>query len=98
MPPSVASVRRTALVALILLIGKVMPSCSRCVEKRLVCVAIAAPSGCQPSSYAEYTKANMRSSYNVCSVSDAECTRLATRLNLLVPCLIYRRVSDLIRR
>ena len=46
MPPSIASIYYTALVALILSIGEVMPSCSYYVEKGLVCVIIAAPSSC----------------------------------------------------
>ena len=77
MPPtrSTASSRRLALVLTIFSLGEIMPSCSRCSEKGLLYVAIASPSGRQPSSCAECTKANMRSSCNVRSVSDAKCAR-----------------------
>ena len=40
MPPSVTSICHTALIALILSIGKVMPSCSCCIKKGLVYIAI----------------------------------------------------------
>ena len=45
MPPSVASACRAVLIALILSISEVMPSYSCYIEKGLVYVAIAAPSG-----------------------------------------------------
>jgi len=51
-----------------------MPSCSRCAKEGLVYVAITAPSSRQPSSCSECTKSNVRSSCDVRSVSDAECT------------------------
>ena len=43
---SLASKRRACVVAVILLLGKIMPTCSRCVLKGLVCIAIIAPLGC----------------------------------------------------
>ena len=48
MPPvrSSASERRTRVVAVILLLGEIMPTCSRCVLKGLVYIAIIAPLGC----------------------------------------------------
>ena len=42
MPPSIASVCHTMLVALILSISEVMPSCSYCIKKGLVYIIIAA--------------------------------------------------------
>ena len=80
----------------ILFLSVVIPSYSRYTEKKLVYIAIAAPSGRQPSSYAEYTKLNMRSSYNIRSISNTEYTRLIILYNRLVPYLIYYRVLGLI--
>jgi len=75
--PSVSSAeRRSCTVASILSLGEIMPSCSRCAKEGLVCVAIAAPAGRQPSSCAECTRANMRSFCDVRSVSDAEWSRV----------------------
>ena len=73
-----------------------MPSYSRYIKKGLVCVTIVAPSGRQPSSYAEYIRSNIRASYHVRSISDTEYKRTITRLTRLTPCLICRRVSGLI--
>jgi hypothetical protein len=73
-----------------------MPSYSRYTEKKLVYIAIAAPSSRQPSSYTECTRVNMRSSYNIQSVSNAKYTRLIILYNRLVPYLIYYRVLYLI--
>ena len=70
---SSASKRRTRVVAIILLLSEIMPTYSRCVLKGLVCVAIVAPLGRQPSSYAKCIKLNMRSSCNVKSVFNAKC-------------------------
>ena len=42
-----------------------MPSCSCYMEKKLVYIAIMAPSSCQPSSYNKCIKLNMRLSYNI---------------------------------
>jgi len=64
---------RAYTVTVILLLGEVILLCSCCVERGLVYVAIAAPSSRQPSSYLECTFVNMRSSYNICSVSDTKC-------------------------
>ena len=77
MPPirSTASKRRTRIVSTILSLGEVIPTYSYYAEKKLVYIAIASPSSRQPSSYAKYTKVNMRSSYNVYSVSNAKYTR-----------------------
>jgi len=87
--------RRARVVAVILSLGEVMPSCSRCVERGLVYVAIAAPSGRQPSFCSKCTSANMRSSYNVHLVSDVKCmyARLLSLWSLLLPCSICLRVS-----
>ena len=76
-PPirSTASKRRARIVSTILSLSKVMPTYSRCAEKKLVYIAIASPSSRQPSSYAKYTKANIRSSYNIRSVSNTKYTR-----------------------
>ena len=59
-------------MAVILLLGEIMPTYSRYTEKELVCIAIIAPLDRQPSSYTKCTKSNMRSSYNIYSVSDAK--------------------------
>jgi hypothetical protein len=53
------------LVTMIFLLSEIMPFCSCYVEKGLICVAIAALSSYQPSFYAECTKLNIYSSYNV---------------------------------
>jgi len=50
---------RNCVVLKILSLGEAMPSYSRCADKKLVCVIIAAPSSCQLSSCAEYTKLNV---------------------------------------
>ena len=81
MPPirSTAFKRRARIVSTILSLGEVIPTYSRYAEKKLVYIAIASPSSRQPSSYAKCTKANIRSSYNVHSVSNtkyARCLRL----------------------
>ena len=77
MPPIKSLVsKRTAyyfkLMAVILLLNKIMPTYSHCMEKGLVYIIIIAPLGCQPSFYTKYTKLNMRSSYDVKSVSNAK--------------------------
>ena len=78
MPPIRSSIfkRRTQVVSKILSLSEVIPTYSRCAEKKLVYITIASPSSRQPSSYIECTKANIRSSYNVRSISDAKYTRL----------------------
>ena len=72
MPPvrSSASTRRVLLAALISLNVEIISPCSCCAKKGLVYIAIAAPSGRQPSFYLECTKANTCSSCDVHSVSD----------------------------
>ena len=74
MPPirSLASKCRTYIVAVIFLFSKIMPSCSYCAEKKLVCIIIAAPFSRQPSFYIKCTKLNIYLSYNVKSVSNAK--------------------------
>ena len=74
MPPirSLASKRRAYVIAVILLLGEIMPMCSRCAKKKLVCVIIIAPSSRQPSSYIKCTKSNIHLSCNVRSVLDTK--------------------------
>ena len=74
MPPvrSLTSKCRTRVVAVILLLGEIMPIYSRCTEKKLVCIIITAPSSRQPSSCVKYTKSDMCLSCNIRSVSDAK--------------------------
>jgi len=90
MPPvrSISStVRRAHTVALVLSLGEVMPLCSCCAKEGLVYIAIAAPSGRQPSSCSECTKSNVRLSCDVHSVSNAECTFCISRYYLRLSCL-----------
>ena len=74
MPPvrSSASKRRACVVAVILLLSKIMPTCSCCVLKGLVYVVIIAPLGRQPFFYTKYTKLNIYLSCNIRSVSNAK--------------------------
>ena len=67
------------LVAVILLLSKIMPTCLRCTEKGLVYIIIITPSGRQPSSYTKCIKSNMRSFYNIRLVFNTKYTFL-TRL------------------
>ena len=67
-----ASERYTYIIAVILSLGKIMPSYSRCEEKKLVYIVIVVPSGRQPSFYVKCTKLNMHLSYNIKSVSNAK--------------------------
>ena len=53
------------LVAVILLLGKIMPTYSYYAEKGLVYIIIIALFSYQPSSYIKYTKLNMYSSCNI---------------------------------
>src|SRR5271170_603412 len=96
MPPSLSLLRYAKLVTLILSISKIIPTYSRYIKKELVYIAIASPTRRQPSSYAECIKANMRLSYDIRSISNTKYTRYLTLRNLLVPYLIYYRVSYLI--
>jgi hypothetical protein len=92
---SLASKHRTRVVAVILLLSEIMPTCSRYMSKRLVCVVIMAPLGYQPSSCAKCTKLNIRSSYDVRSVSNAKCICLIRSYilrSLQLSYLIYLRV------
>ena len=75
MPPirSLASERRTYIIAVILLFSEIMPSCFYCEEKKLVYIIIVAPFSHQPFSYIKCTKLNIYSSCNVRSVSNAKC-------------------------
>ena len=82
MPPIRSSASRYLayyfkLVAVILLLSKIMPTCSYYAEKGLVYITIMAPLGRQPSLYAKYTKLNIRSSCNIYLVSNAKCIFLA---------------------
>ena len=87
-----SSLHYTKLVLVILSAGKIMLSCSHCAKKGLVYVTIASPTSCQLLSCAECTKANMRSSYDVHSISNAKYTLLISLYNLLVLYLIYYKV------
>ena len=69
---SLISKRRAHIVAVILLLGKMMPSYSRYKEKKLVYITIIAFFSCQPSSYIKYTKLNIHSSCNIKLVSNAK--------------------------
>ena len=85
---SLASKRLTyyfKLVAVILSLGKIIPTYSYYTEKGLVYIIIIALSSHQSSSYTKYTKLNMRSSYNICLVFNAKYiffTRLYTFYSL----------------
>ena len=60
-----ASERRTYAVAVIFLLGKIMPSYSYCDEKKLVYIIIIAPFSRQPSFYFKCTKLNIHLSCNI---------------------------------
>src|SRR6266705_1462723 len=87
-----SSFRRINLVLVISLTCELMLLCSRCTEKGLIYIAIALPTGRQPLSCAECTKANMRSLCDIRSAFDTKCALLTSLCNLLVLCLICRRV------
>jgi len=71
--------RYTRTMALILLLGEIIPSpCSYCVKEGLVYITLASPLSWQPSSYLECTKANIYLSYDVRSISNAKYTRPIT--------------------
>ena len=63
----------TKTIAFILLSSKVIPLCSHYTKEGLVCIAIAVPSNHQPSSCSKCTRLNTHSSYDVWSISNAEC-------------------------
>ena len=71
MPPirSLASVYYTLLAASISLDGEIISPYSYCIKKGLVYITIIAFSGCQPSSYSKYIKANTHSLCDVRLVS-----------------------------
>ena len=62
---SSTSKRYTRIVLTILSLSKVILTYFYYVKKGLVYIIIILPSSHQPSSYTKYTKANIRSSYNV---------------------------------
>ena len=59
------SVRRFRLVAVILLLGEIMPIYFRCTEKKLVYIIITVLSSYQPSSYFKCIKLNIYSFYDI---------------------------------
>ena len=65
------------LVAVILLLGKIMPTYSCCAEKGLVYIIIIAPLSRQPFSCTKCTKLNMRLFCNVRLVFNTKCIFLA---------------------
>ena len=69
---SLASERYAYIVVVILLLGKIIPTYFYYILKGLIYVVIIAFLNCQPSSYIKYTKLNMRSFYNIKSVSNAK--------------------------
>ena len=74
MPPVrfLASKRCIYIVAVIFLLGEIMPIYSCCAKKKLVYVIIIAPFGRQPFSYLKCTKLNIYLSCNIRSVLDTE--------------------------
>ena len=70
---SLAFKRRTYTVAVIFLLGEIMPSCSHYKEKKLVYIIIIAPFSRQPFSYIKCTKLNMCLFCNIKLVSNAKC-------------------------
>ena len=69
---SLASEHHACVVAIILLLSKIMPTCSCYVSKGLVYIAIIASLGRQPFSCAKCTKLNMYLFYNIKLVSNAK--------------------------
>ena len=73
--------RHFKLVAIIFLLGKIIPTYSCCTEKRLVYIIIITLFSRQPFSYTKCTKSNIYSSCNIHLVSNTKCiflTRLYT--------------------
>ena len=60
----------TCVAVLILLLSEIMPTYSRYLEKKLLCIVIITLFNCQPFSYLKYTRANMRFLYNIYLVSN----------------------------
>ena len=73
---SLVSKRRTYVIAVILLLGKIMPTYSYCVLKGLIYITIIAPLGYQSFSYIKCTKLNMRSSCDIRLVFNTKYTCL----------------------
>ena len=65
------------LVAVILLLGEIIPTYSYYAEKGLVYIIIIAPLGCQSFFYIKCTKLNMRSSCNIKLISNTKYIFLA---------------------
>ena len=89
------SEHRACVVAVILLLGKIMPTYSYCVLKGLVYIIIIALLGRQPFSYIKCIKLNMRLSYNVRLVFNTKCIFLMRSYilrSLQLSCLICLRV------
>ena len=70
---SLVSEHCACVISVIFLLGEIMPTYSRYAKKKLVCIIIIAPFGCQPFSYLKYTKLNMYLFYNIKSVLNAKC-------------------------
>jgi hypothetical protein len=77
------------------LLSKAISPYSRCVEG-LVYIVIPTPSARQPLSYAEYTKANIRSFYDIRVISNTKYTLLIILWTLLVPYLISYKDEGII--
>ena len=69
---SLVSKRHAYIVAIILLLSEIIPTCSRYVLKGLVYIIIIAPLSYQPSFYIKCTKSNIRLFYDIRSVSNAK--------------------------
>ena len=69
---SLASECRAYIIAVILLLGEIIPSYSCYKEKKLVYIAIIVPFNYQPSSCVECTKSNIYLFCNVRSVSNTK--------------------------
>ena len=92
---SLASKRRTYVIAIILLLSKIMPTYSCYMLKGLIYIIIIAPLGRQPSFYTEYTKLNIRLFCDVRLVSNAKymfLTHSYVLQSLRLPYLICLRV------
>jgi len=85
-PPSSSTACRSRTVAAILSLGGIIPSLySYCAKEELVYVMLASSSSRQPSFYLECTKANIHSSYDVRSISNAKYARPITFNSYRVP-------------
>ena len=73
---SLASKRRTYIVAVILLLSKIMPTCSYYMLKELIYITIMASLSRQPSFYIKYTKLNIYLFCDIRSVSNTKCACL----------------------